>query len=629
MRTKLIAFELVLLVASFGLFIWSSQTEQVRTNTGEQPDSPAFPNLPVNQVNRIELKQGDRTIVFKKQNLPSEGQQSEKGRGKKKKSKGSRDVTKQKGAFRPDFKPDWVIESYHKYGVRDELVQDRIVKPLRSLKRGEVRSRSRENLTDFGLSKKNRHRIVLKDEANKVIADVVLGTRTTKFEEQRGRFSGGGGDTEYVYYYDATRPEGKSRIRLGQSEFGDLPVDPQEWVFKKIMSFEERDVNILALQQHESPADDGGGKKNEDDQSNGSTDGQEGGSEAEDASEKKKKVEKLYVLRRQEKTGGQNDDGKGDGKGKKAEGDNKDGESSVQYTDWTLHVGDYYGGAPIPLKSFIRLKESNLAWKGGGEKVVRNPVKKEKASQSSADSLFRTLSSLEAGRVEPPLTIGPNQSEIPDKKLKKYGLSDPEGVVYLGRWGKRRGMNVAAFNARYFIGKKNDGEDATYYISSLQTAGVQSAKFFGLLGAQKSRKQIPVYTLSSSDQETLLGGTDLIQTEDEKKSKNGKGPGTSSGASRGSSSEKRKRLKKKLMEKMRKRKQNESKSTNTEDETDSSSDASGSDESGTSTKSDDADSSTSEAGDGTSSEATKKEATSNDGSDSAKSTDQETDASSN
>ncbi len=547
MRTKLIAFEIVLLVISVGVFLWSSQSAPVDQGTTDTSDSPAFPNLPVDRLKQIELHHGGKTLVFEKQNLPSDKDQKGKQDGQQK--KGPRNVTKEKGAFRPDFKPDWVLKSYHNYGVREDLVKERIIEPLRSLKRGEVRSRTKEGLSDFRLDKENRDRLVLKGEQNNVLVDVALGKRTTDFEEQQqGRFSPPSKETEYIYYHKVGGSDGSIEVRLGESEFGELPVDPQEWVFKKIMSFEDRDVNFITLQKNKSPD-----------------------------------TQKLYVLRRKPKKPGSNEDDSSEKNGENSneqKSGSKDGSDSLQFTDWTLHVGDYYGKRPMALlaktRQPIRVNEKELVIPGvRGNQTIRNPVKKEKASQSSADSLFRTLSSLEAERVSQPLTIGANQNKVPTKKLEKYGLARPEVILYLGRWDHQKG--VAGFNARYYVGKKKKGEDETaYYISSLQTAGSKAAKFFGgLFGGQKTRKQIPVYQLSSSDRDTLTKVEDLIKKEEEKKNgKKGKG-------GESTPSEKKKKLQERLKKRLKQRKKSGSGSSS-KDEEDTSEDSSADDQDGSS-----------------------------------------------
>ena len=470
MRTKLIALEVVLLVVFAGFYVWSLQQEPNRTQVGTSENQPVFANLNVSKIKTIELQGGDEQVVLRKvSDQQQTGQQAGGNSQQKQRAATSVQPTMDKGPYRADYDPEWVVASYHNYGIKGDQVQNRIIKPLRQLKRGTVQARQKSNLKEFGLDKSNRRRIVLKDESNNVIREVVLGKRVTGFTEAGpGQFGGGGNEQESIYYYNASTQE-DFEIRLGQSGFSELPLDPQEWVNKEILSYDQEDVPLVALKTNDQ----------------------------------------LYVLRRNENQGAQ------DGENQSS---STEGGSSDSGPQWQLFSGDYYADGLLPRNAPVLWENKQLKWKGRGGQVQSIPLTKRKLKQSKAESLASTLSSLSADEVSAPISVPAKQQAIPAEKKAKYGFDSPETVLYLGEWRKPNQLMV--FRARFHVGKTSDnGEDV--YISSLKTRNMAQqvirtiTGLGGQFGGSQAEQLIPVYSLSSSDRSTIVSPGDLIEEEKE------------------------------------------------------------------------------------------------------------------
>ncbi len=490
MRRKLIALEVVLLVVFAGFYVWSLQQEPEPTEVGTGEDQPVFANLNVSKISTIELKGGEEEIVLRK--VPEQDQQSGQQGGtqgqqqQQQQSTSSVQPTMDKGPYRADYEPKWVLASYHNYGVQGDQVQNRILKPLRKLKRGTVQAREKANLNRFGLDPSNRRRIVLKDDSNNIVREVVLGKRVTGYTESGpGQFGGGGSDQESIYYYNATNQD-KFEIRLGRSEFSELPLDTQEWVNKDILSYDQEEVPLIALKQQD----------------------------------------KLYVLRRNESSEDSQSSDQNNGSDGQTSGDD---DSSGSEPQWKLFTGDYYADGLLPRNAPVLWENQQLKWKGQGGKVQSIPLTKRNLNQNEAEGLSSTLSSLSAERAEAPISVPAKQQNIPAEKKAKYGLNNPKTVLYLGEW--RKSNQLLVFRAQFYVGTSSeDGEDV--YISSLKTKDmaqrvIQSITGFGgRFGGRQAEQLIPVYALSSTDRGTIVSPGDLIK-EEEDDDGSGQGDGSS------------------------------------------------------------------------------------------------------
>ncbi len=479
MRYKLILFEVVLLVVAVGVyFIGGSSTGTTDDITSDSADQLAFPDLPVGEIQEIEVNRGDKTLRLQRK----EDQNQEK---KKKKT----EEKETEGHFSPEVRGNWKIASYHNYEVRRNLVSDRILTHLRELRRGEVRSESRDHLERFGLDESSGTHITLRDKNGKTIHEIRLGNEETEFSSRQNKKSSrelvdGDGESEeeedqedqepdkFRYYFRPSEETGNFEVRLGKVDFPEVSLNPQDWLSREIVNFEDQDVNCMAVH----------------DQRNA----------------------RLYVVYRREKTeesGNGQDEENGD-----------DGDENT-FTDWTLKVADFQQAIQLG-RGYRALDKDRFG-------------REEDVDQTAVSSLFNTMKEFKAEEVMPPFKIPQEQRKIPKNKLKTRGLDRPTVIVYLGMWNPQK--KFVGFMDRLFFGtvpeeqaqdggKDGDQEQSETVFASRLLKQSQQANLEDIFGEGETMYRIPVYKISDSDYENISDPADLIKTEKEKKEEENRGP---------------------------------------------------------------------------------------------------------
>lgn len=475
MRGKLIVFEILLLVVAVGFFVGMETSEKPTNTTEKRTDTLLFPTLKVSEVEKIKIKKGDQKLVLEKEEQTGKtsalaGKQS----GRKQQQQTDSIMS---GALSPEVKSSWKLENFHNYPVMKDYVKDRIIIPLRKMKRGQLRSKTREDLDQYNLDDSSAKTITLLNEEGGVVQKVALGKqvkegfkqtggipdiptskKSESKEDKKGEENGKkeeDTDTQTrTYYYLANQPNKPFEIRFSPTDFSDVKLDPQKWVQTQVLDFDREKINLIAIrrtveeqknadkdEKAESDEVDSSSESDEADQTSAEEDQNDGKKEKKEASVKTVKKQKWFVFYRKKKEqqeeteteqGDADDqkeqDSKNDETSRNQEAEpqeNKKDQDEVEYTDWKATVTDSFDPNP-----FSNSRVFQLGMPGFRKEF---PEGKE-VKQWKVDDAFDTLSSLKAEKVMEPFAVEGGQRKISKEELVKYGLQDPDVLLLLGRW---------------------------------------------------------------------------------------------------------------------------------------------------------------------------------------------------